>query len=220
MHPYFIDSSSDFIIPKESGLVFIIGDSGSTAPCKAEAEGERCVGNSADIPYIEETLQEYLDARDPDRVAVLSLTWSIGTIPNDAFVDDVFSVYDDVVASGQAKWMSNGDIGQAVIDAADAALVSTETAITKVKETSSGKTKVTGTVTVASGSVKAVKGGTVDIKVKKRGDSWKLMASGEAEKDGSFTVKITKTYPAGTKFKAAFKGTDDADSSTSRTYTS
>lgn len=220
VHPYFIDSSSDFIIPKESGLVFIIGDSGSTAPCKAEAEGERCAGNSADIPYIEDTLQEYLDARDPDRVAVLSLTWSIGTIPDDAFVDDVFNVYDDVVASGQAKWMSNGDIGQAVIDAADAALVSTETLITKVKETSSGKTKVTGTVTVASGSVKAVKGGTVDIKVKKRGGSWKLMASGEAEKDGSFTVKIKETYPAGTKFKAAFKGTDDADSSTSKTYTS
>ena len=218
VHPYFIDSSSDFIIPKDSGLVFIIGDSGSTAPCKAEAEGERCVGNSADIPYIEETLQEYLDARDPDRVAVLSLTWSIGTIPNDAFVDEVFSVYDDVVASGQAKWMSNGDIGQAVLNAAEDSPVTTRTTISKVKETPSGKTKVTGTVSVSSGASKVVKGGVVEVKVKKGSGSWKSKGSAEADNDGNFTVKLEATYPAGTKFKAVFAGTDGAASSTSTAF--
>ena len=219
VHPYFIDSSSDFIIPKESGLVFIIGDSGSTAPCKAEADGERCVGNSADIPYIEDTLQEYLDARDPARVAVLSLTWSIGTVPADSFVDEVFGVYDEVVASGEAKWMANGDIGQVVIDHAASGLVSTETSITKVKETSSGQTKVKGEITVESGSVGAVKNGEIEIKVKKGSGSWKTKASGKADKDGTFSIKIDASYAEGTKFKAYFKGTDESESSHSPSYT-
>jgi len=219
VHPYFIDSSSDFIIPKESGLVFIIGDSGSTAPCKAEPEGARCVGNSADIPYIEATLDEYLDARDPDRIAVLSVTWSIGTIPDEAFVDQVFSVYDEAVARGEAQWMSNGDIGQAVIDKAASGAVSTETSITKVKETSSGQTKVKGEITVGSGSVRAVKNGEIEIKVKKGSGSWKTKASGTVDKDGTFSVTIDATYNEGTKFKAYFKGTDEAESSTSKSYT-
>ena len=219
VHPYFIDSSSDFIIPKGSGLVFIIGDSGSTAPCKAEADGERCVGNSADIPYIEDTLEEYLAARDPNRVAVLSLTWSIGSVPDDAFVDEVFGAYDDAVADGEAKWMTNGDIGQAVIDAAAEDDVSTSTEISSIKEKPLGKTRVKGSVITSSGSSKEVKGGEVEVLVKKGSGNWKSKGSGKVERDGTFTITIDRTYAEGTKFKALFKGTDSADGSKSTTYT-
>ena len=116
VHPYFIDSSADFIVPKESGLVFMIGDSGSTAICKAEVEGGECVGNDDDIPFVQATLDQYLQSRDPAKIAVLSMSWSIGGVPSPEFVESYFSVYDDEVASGRAMWMSNGDIGQMILE--------------------------------------------------------------------------------------------------------
>lgn len=116
VHPYFVDSSSDFIEPKESGLVFMIGDSGSTAICKAEPEAGQCVGDDDDIPFVQATLDQYLQSRDPAKIAVLSMSWSIGGVPTPEFVESYFSVYDDEVASGRAVWMSNGDIGQLIAD--------------------------------------------------------------------------------------------------------
>lgn len=116
VHPYFIDSSTDFIVPKESGLVFMIGDSGSTAICKAENGEGKCVGDDDDIPFVQATLDHYLQSRDPAKIAVLSMSWSIGGVPTPEFVESYFSVYDDEVASGRAVWMSNGDIGQLILD--------------------------------------------------------------------------------------------------------
>ena len=118
VHPYLIDSSADFIIPKESGLVFMIGDSGSTAVCKAEESAGRCsgVGDDDDLPYIQDTLDSYLALREPGKVAALSMSWSIGTVPDADFVADYFAVYQPAIDAGEAVWMSNGDIGQAVLD--------------------------------------------------------------------------------------------------------
>lgn len=215
IHPYFIDSSSDFILPKESGLVFMIGDSGSTAICKAESGEGPCVGDSADIPLVEQTLEHYLDNRDPDRVGALSMSWSIGSIPNMRFVEDYFSVFDDAVASGQARWASNGDIGQAVLDLAAATKVDTTTKITSVAPTSSGKTQVKGKVTPDSGSSSQVKGGTVNISVKRAGGSWTVKGTGTVQKDGSFSIKIDRAHSSGTRIKAEFLGTDHANASSS-----
>lgn len=86
----------------------------------------------------------------------------------------------------------------------------TTTTITLVN-TGSSRTKVKGTVADA----KVAMFGDVTIKVKKPSASWKTGGSGSVDEDGNFSVTIDKTYPAGTKFKAVFEGTDEAKRSTS-----
>lgn len=116
LYPYFADGSADFIVPKESGLVIMIGASGSTPICRAEGESGGCTGNADDLPFIDQELQHYLDTRDSTRIANLSMSWSIGSVPDEDFANEFFSLFDVAVASGEAIWMSNGDIGQMVID--------------------------------------------------------------------------------------------------------
>ena len=90
----------------------------------------------------------------------------------------------------------------------------TTTTITRVNAGSS-RTKVKGTVADAEVAMF----GDVTIKVKKPSASWKTGGSGSVDEDGNFSVTIDKTYPAGTKFKAVFEGTDEAKSSTSSVFT-
>lgn len=86
----------------------------------------------------------------------------------------------------------------------------TTTTITRVNAGSS-RTKVWGTVTDAG----VARFGDVTIKVKKPGAPWKTGGSGSVDEDGNFSVTIEKNYPAGTKLKAVFEGTDEAKRSTS-----
>lgn len=90
----------------------------------------------------------------------------------------------------------------------------TTTTITRVNAGSS-RTKVKGTVADAGVAMF----GDVTIKVKKPSASWKTGGSGSVDEDGNFSVTIDKTYPAGTKFKAVFEGTDEAKRSTSAVST-
>ena len=86
----------------------------------------------------------------------------------------------------------------------------TTTTITRVNASSS-RTKVKATVAEAPVAMF----GDVTIKVKKPSTSWKTGGSGTVAEDGTFSVTIEKAYPAGTKFKAVFEGTDEATRSTS-----
>ncbi len=90
----------------------------------------------------------------------------------------------------------------------------TTTTISRVNAGSS-RTKVKGAVADAAVAMF----GDVTIKVKKPSASWKTGGSGSVDEDGNFSVTIDKTYPAGTKFKAVFEGTDEAKSSTSSVMT-
>ena len=90
----------------------------------------------------------------------------------------------------------------------------TRTTITRVNAGSS-RTKVKGTVADAGVAMF----GDVTIKVKKPSASWKTGGSGSVDEDGNFSVTIEKVYPAGTKFKAVFEGTDEAKRSTSAVST-
>jgi hypothetical protein len=84
----------------------------------------------------------------------------------------------------------------------------------------SSKTKVKGTVLDSTGGSDTTMFGYVTVKVKKSGDSWREKGTVQIAEDGTWTLKIEKTYASGTKFKAVFAGTDEAKSSTSAVYTS
>ena len=86
----------------------------------------------------------------------------------------------------------------------------TATTITRVNAGSS-RTKVKGTVADAAVAMF----GDVTVKVKKPSASWKNGGSGAVDEDGNFSVTIDRTYPAGTKVKVVFEGTDEAKRSTS-----
>lgn len=192
VHPYLIDSSSDFIIPKDSGLVFMIGDSGSTAVCKAEEASDRCagVGDDADLPFIKDVLDSYLELREPGKVAALSLSWSIGTIPDSGFVRDYFEVYRSSVEAGEAIWMSNGDIGQAVLDSYEE----------ETSAPSAPREAKAGTVTDSKASVKWKKPSSTgssgitsyQTRIKIKGKSWSDWESQEPDASGGwYTHKWT-----------------------------
>jgi len=61
--------------------------------------------------------------------------------------------------------------------------------------------------------------GYVSVKVKKSGDAWREKGRAQVAEDGTWSVKIKKSYAPGTKFKAVFEGTDEARGSTSAVYT-
>ena len=86
----------------------------------------------------------------------------------------------------------------------------TTTTITRVTSGSS-RTKVRGTVADAEVAMF----GDVTVKVKKPSASWRTGGSGTVDEDGNFSVTIDRTYPAGTKVKVVFEGTDEAKKSTS-----
>jgi hypothetical protein len=89
----------------------------------------------------------------------------------------------------------------------------TMTMITRVNAGSS-RTKVKGTVADAQVAMF----GDVTVKVKKPSASWKTGGTVTVDEDGNFSVTIGKTYPAGTKFKAVFAGTDEAKGSSSAVF--
>ena len=91
--------------------------------------------------------------------------------------------------------------------------ISKATTTTTITRASSGssRTKVKGTVADAEVAMF----GDVTVKVKKPSASWKAGGSGTVDEDGNFSVTIDRTYPAGTKVKVVFEGTDEAKRSTS-----
>lgn len=91
------------------------------------------------------------------------------------------------------------------------------TAITGVTRGST-KTKVSGTVLDATGGSETTAFGYVTVKVKKSGDTWRDRGRVQVDEDGRWSLSIGKAFPAGTKFKAVFAGTDEALRSTSSVY--
>lgn len=117
-HPYLVDSSADFLTPSDAGIVLMLGNSGEAVDCAAEqATGGGCVGDAADLPFAADLLEEFLAARDPEQVASLTMSWSVGSIPSEAFVDSFLGVFDAAVASGEARWLANDDIAAVVLGA-------------------------------------------------------------------------------------------------------
>ncbi len=116
IHPYLVDSSADFLTASESGLVLMIGNSGEAVDCAAElATGGGCVGDAADLPFAEALLDEFLQGSDPSKVAALTMSWSVGSIPSAAFVEAFVRVFEGAVTRGEAEWAGNGEIGQIVL---------------------------------------------------------------------------------------------------------
>ena len=95
----------------------------------------------------------------------------------------------------------------------------TTTTITSVNLGSS-KTKVKGTVLDAAGGSETTMFGYVTVKVKKSGGSWKSKGRTQVSEDGRWSLTISTSYAAGTKFKAVYEGSDEAKRSTSAVYTS
>ena len=82
----------------------------------------------------------------------------------------------------------------------------------------STKTKVSGTVLDAAGGSETTAFGYVTVKVRKSGDTWRDRGRVQVDADGRWSLSIGKTFPARTKFKAAFGGTDEALRGTSAVY--
>lgn len=92
------------------------------------------------------------------------------------------------------------------------------TTITSVNLGSS-RTKVKGTVLDSTGGSETTAFGYVTVKVKKSGDSWREKGRVQVAEDGTWSLKIDKTYASGTQFKAVFAGTEEAERSTSAVFT-
>ena len=87
--------------------------------------------------------------------------------------------------------------------------------ITGITESSSA-TKVKGTVIDTNGNTATTMFGYVEVLVKKSGwTSWRSKGESQVSETGRFTVKLDRVYPAGTKVKVKFRGTDEAKSATS-----
>lgn len=80
------------------------------------------------------------------------------------------------------------------------------TKITEVRKTRSG-TKVTGTVKARSATLGSIGAqGRVVVKAKKPGGTWTKVGATYANDRGAYVVSTWRKYPAGTRFKALYRG--------------
>ena len=98
--------------------------------------------------------------------------------------------------------------------------ISKATSVTAITGVTLGstKTKVSGAVLDTEGGSETTAFGYVTVKVKKSGDTWRDRGRVQVDEDGRWSLSIGKAFPAGTKFKAVFAGTEEALRSTSAVY--
>jgi hypothetical protein len=110
-NPFMSDSSRDWMLADDpSGLVIVVGGAGGGIHCPASVEEEAgtardaCVPDDSDLPALAASLAAALAAREPGETHALTFSWSIGTVPSETFATEVFAVFADAVASGDAIW--------------------------------------------------------------------------------------------------------------------
>ena len=137
-----------------------------------------------------------------------------------------------MICSGDGAGVWTATVSVRMADPADATAVYNRTmtvnftiskAVTTTTITSvslgSAKTTVKGAVLDSTGRSETTMFGYVAVKVKKSGDTWRDKGRVQVAEDGTWSLRITKSYAPGTKFKAVFEGTDEARGSTSAVYT-
>lgn len=99
--------------------------------------------------------------------------------------------------------------------------ISKATSITTITSVNLGptRTKMKGTVLDSTGGSETTMFGYVTVKVKKPGDSWRERGRVQVAEDGTWSLRLGKTYSSGTQFKAVFGGTEEARRSTSAVFT-
>ncbi len=96
--------------------------------------------------------------------------------------------------------------------------ISKATSVATITEIAASRTatKVKGTVIDTNGNTETMMFGYVEVMVKKSGwTSWRSKGEGQVSESGRFTVTLDRIYPAGTKVKVKFRGTDEAKATTS-----
>jgi hypothetical protein len=113
MHPWRTSSSSDWLTPDPDGdLVVVIGESGSSLDCLGDGVATAgCVAEFDDITAYRARIDDYLAAQGPfPQIAVLTVSWSIGSLPPDGFAEALFSAIDPYVADGSVVWATLPEI--------------------------------------------------------------------------------------------------------------
>ncbi len=131
-HPFVADSSSDWMVSDASdGLLIISSESGHSLPCLDRSlapEADRCIATDRDLEIATDTLEEYVDAREPSRTTALVYSWSIGNLPAEGFGTDLVDAFAPVVDAGEAVWVGVDEIID--WDGADVSLVAGDTTAT------------------------------------------------------------------------------------------
>jgi hypothetical protein len=113
MYPWSTSTSADWLRPDPSGdLLILMGESGSALDCLSEADPVAgCTAEPADIDLFLATIEEYLALVGRfDRQPVLTISWSIGSLPSAEFADALFSAIDPYVADGRVAWKTIDEI--------------------------------------------------------------------------------------------------------------
>lgn len=107
MYPWSTSTSADWLRPDPAGdLVILMGESGGALDCLSEDNtGPGCEAEPADIDLFVARIEEYLGhAGQFDRQPVLTISWSIGSLPSAVFAEALFSAIDPYIADGRVEW--------------------------------------------------------------------------------------------------------------------
>lgn len=116
--PFLIDSSQDFLsdldaAQNDRGIVLSVSESSWSLDCLDEGfDAPRCAASSADVAIAAAALETSLGNTDPERVALLQWSWSIGTPPDGTFADELFVAFSAAVQQGAAEWMPVANVAQ------------------------------------------------------------------------------------------------------------
>ena len=119
MHPWRTSTAADWLRPDPAGgLWVIVGESGSSLDCLSETDtGPGCIAEQADIDLFIGRLDDYLAAvGSRDAQGILSISWSIGSLPTVEFAEAFLSAIDPYVADGRVVWHSIDDMTRLLAD--------------------------------------------------------------------------------------------------------
>ncbi len=114
LHPWRTSTSTDWLTHDDAGeLLLVAGESGTGVHCMSEhAAGStgRCRTDDADIPELISLIDEFVAAREPGRLNVLTLSWSIGGPPSAGFADDLFAAVASSFDATELAWATLPEI--------------------------------------------------------------------------------------------------------------
>ncbi len=117
INPIHTSSSADWLTDDPDGELMVIVGGANSVHCLAEdaaaADGRhegRCTSADDDIPLFLDVVEEYLAARQPGEVNVLTFTWSIGNNTTAEFATDLFAAVAAEFEASEIAWSTIADI--------------------------------------------------------------------------------------------------------------
>ncbi len=107
VHPWWVSDSSDWLTADADGeMLLMTGVGGAPFACDGGPNDPGSCG-AAEVQSgddFADLIEQYLAARDDDRVASLNMTWSVGSAPDDAKMAEILGAAVPYVDSGEAEW--------------------------------------------------------------------------------------------------------------------